>query len=346
MSTRRSSTGSASGGGSRGSRAGRGVTRLTSITRSVGGLCSSTPIRPPGAATTQVRRCCAANSARVPAGDHSPNSATARACSGSRPLAVSGPITAAASASDSRSPSGPGRPGAPGGRGAPGRARVRSTVAAVSGAVPSAPKPSRPSVSTVSSPRCRPSASMTVSSSPGSSSIAVTAPGCTRYRSSRGSAGSSPGRTRRGRSVDTVTGGSPPDGLVGLVLGRVREQFVRQGTLALRVERPWSRWRASPCSTPSPLCRICNHDSGRRLPALHVAEGTPETFPAKGGAKPPAARPFSPPAPTVPRRPAGARGSHGRYDSPTISPFSSRSIRAAAGLVPSPGMVRISPQIG
>src|SRR5262249_53074645 len=33
-------------------------------------------------------------------------------------------------------------------------------------------------------------------------------------------------------------------------------------------------------------------------------------------------------------------------DSPTISPFSSRSIRAAAGLVPSPGMVRVSPQIG
>jgi hypothetical protein len=32
--------------------------------------------------------------------------------------------------------------------------------------------------------------------------------------------------------------------------------------------------------------------------------------------------------------------------SPTISPFSSRSIRAAAGFVPSPGMVRISPQIG
>ena len=139
VSTRRSSTGSASGGGSRGSRGRRGVTRRTSITRSEGGLCSSTPISPPGAATTQVRRCCAANSARVPAGDHSPNSATARACSGSRPRAASGPMTAAASASGSRSPSGPGRPGAPGGRGVPGRASARSTVAAVSGRRPERP---------------------------------------------------------------------------------------------------------------------------------------------------------------------------------------------------------------
>jgi hypothetical protein len=34
------------------------------------------------------------------------------------------------------------------------------------------------------------------------------------------------------------------------------------------------------------------------------------------------------------------------YDSPTIWPSSSRSMRAAAGLVPSPGMVLMSPQIG
>ena len=139
VSTRRSSTGSASGGGSRGSRGCRGVTRRTSITRSEGGLCSSTPISPPGAATTQVSRCCAVNSARVPAGDHSPNSATARVCSGSSPRAASWPMTAAASASGRRSPSGPGGTAAPGGRGAPGRASARSTVAAVSAAVPSAP---------------------------------------------------------------------------------------------------------------------------------------------------------------------------------------------------------------
>ena len=118
VSTRRSSTGSASGGGSRGSRGCRGCARRTSITRSDGGLCPSTPIGPPGAATTHVRRCCAVNSARVPAGDHSPNSATARTCSGSSPRAASGPMTAAAPAWDGA---------------------ARSTVAAVSGAVPSAP---------------------------------------------------------------------------------------------------------------------------------------------------------------------------------------------------------------
>src|SRR4249920_1882124 len=44
-----------------------------------------------------------------------------------------------------------------------------------------------------------------------------------------------------------------------------------------------------------------------------------------------------------PQRPDRIRADQ---DSPTISPFSSRSMRAAAGFVPSPGMVRISPQIG
>lgn len=40
-------------------------------------------------------------------------------------------------------------------------------------------------------------------------------------------------------------------------------------------------------------------------------------------------------------------GDSGRpYDSPAISPFSSMSIRSAAGLEPSPGIVRMSPQIG
>ena len=53
-----------------------------------------------------------------------------------------------------------------------------------------------------------------------------------------------------------------------------------------------------------PLCPICNHDSGRRLPALHVAEGTPETCPAKGGAK---RRPRG----RSPRAPASAGGGAG-----------------------------------
>jgi hypothetical protein len=35
-----------------------------------------------------------------------------------------------------------------------------------------------------------------------------------------------------------------------------------------------------------------------------------------------------------------------RYDNPTISPFSSKSMIDAAGRVPRPGMVRISPQMG
>ena len=35
-----------------------------------------------------------------------------------------------------------------------------------------------------------------------------------------------------------------------------------------------------------------------------------------------------------------------RYDSPMISSFSSMSIRCAAGSAPSPGIVRMSPQIG
>src|SRR6266487_6189738 len=48
-------------------------------------------------------------------------------------------------------------------------------------------------------------------------------------------------------------------------------------------------------------------------------------------------------APAHPQRPGRTRADQ---DSPTISPFSSRSMRAAAGFVPSPGMVRISPQIG
>ena len=65
----------------------------------------------------------------------------------------------------------------------------------------------------------------------------------------------------------------------------------------------------------------------------------------KGGAKRPGRQAFA-----DGRRRAPAAIANGRIradqDSPTISPFSSRSIRAAAGFVPSPGMVRISPQIG
>jgi hypothetical protein len=219
VSTRRSSTGSASGGGSRGSRGCRGAVRLTSITRSEGGLCSSTPIRPSGAATTQVRRCCAVNSACVPACDHSPNRPHR-----ARLLRVEPSRRQRADDRGGfrlRQPAAvaPGWAGCAWWPGAPGRASARSTVAAVSGAVPSAPKSSRPSVSTVSSPRCRPSVSVTVSTSPGSSSTAVTAPGRTRYRSSDGSAGSSPGRIRRGRSADSVMVRSPAYWLLGLVPG-------------------------------------------------------------------------------------------------------------------------------
>src|SRR5262249_29649167 len=106
--------------------------------------------------------------------------------------------------------------------------------------------------------------------------------------SSRGSAGSRPGRRRRGRpagtcpgpagawrSADTVTAGSPSDRLVGLVLGRPGEQLRRRLTPSLHGEPLWPR-----------------------------------------------------------------------YDSPTISPFSSRSIRAAAGFADRPGIVLMSPQIG
>jgi hypothetical protein len=39
-------------------------------------------------------------------------------------------------------------------------------------------------------------------------------------------------------------------------------------------------------------------------------------------------------------------GDPGSYDSPTISPFSSISIRSAAALEPGPGIVLMSPQIG
>ena len=85
VSTRRSSSGSASGGGSGRCSGRRGLTRRTSSTRSEGGLSAATDIGPPGAATTAVRLRRAANSARVPAGDHSPNSATARAWPGSSP---------------------------------------------------------------------------------------------------------------------------------------------------------------------------------------------------------------------------------------------------------------------
>src|SRR5262249_14279557 len=69
--------------------------RRTSISKSDGGLSSSTDISPPGAAITQVTDCWATNDARVPAGDHSPNSATARACAGSRPRAARVVATAA-----------------------------------------------------------------------------------------------------------------------------------------------------------------------------------------------------------------------------------------------------------
>ena len=45
-------------------------------------------------------------------------------------------------------------------------------------------------------------------------------------------------------------------------------------------------------------------------------------------------------------RPTGRVLEVAHQDSPTISPFSSKSMRAAAGFLPSPGIVRISPQIG
>src|SRR5215470_5744498 len=93
---------------------------------------------------------------------------------------------------------------------------------------------------------------------------------------------------------------------------------------------------------------ICTRDSGRRLPALHEAEGMPETCPAKGDVKPPPLRMRVTGASEAGRAGVTGRcaGATGDQLSPTISPFSSRSIRAAAGFVPSPGMVRISPQIG
>ena len=91
VSTRRSSSGSASGGGSGRCSGRRGLTRRTSSTRSEGGLSAATDIGPPGAATTATRLRRAANSARVPAGDHSPNRATARAWPGSSPRPASEP---------------------------------------------------------------------------------------------------------------------------------------------------------------------------------------------------------------------------------------------------------------
>src|SRR5215510_5129745 len=42
----------------------------------------------------------------------------------------------------------------------------------------------------------------------------------------------------------------------------------------------------------------------------------------------------------------GAARRQPRHDSPTISPWESRSIRAAAGFADRPGIVRMSPQIG
>ena len=117
VSTRRSSSGSASGGGSGRCSGRRGLTRRTSSTRSEGGLSAATDIGPPGAPTTATRCRAAVNSARVPVGDHSPNSATARARAGSRPRSARGRVTAEA---------------------LPGLAMDRSTVAAVSASVPSA----------------------------------------------------------------------------------------------------------------------------------------------------------------------------------------------------------------
>ena len=102
VSTRRSSSGSASGGGSGRCSGRRGLTRRTSSTRSEGGLSAATDIGPPGAATTAVRLRRAANSARVPAGDHSPNSATARAWPGSSPRSASEPMTAERAAMERR----------------------------------------------------------------------------------------------------------------------------------------------------------------------------------------------------------------------------------------------------
>ncbi len=52
------------------------------------------------------------------------------------------------------------------------------------------------------------------------------------------------------------------------------------------------------------------------------------------------------PSPTMAVR-SGSNGIAARaYDRPTISPDSSKSMTAAAGRVPRPGIVRISPQIG
>src|SRR6266498_5994711 len=114
-------------------------------------------------------------------------------------------------------------------------ASARSTVAGPSAVAPSAAKPPPPGCRTVSSPRCLPSGSITVISSPWPSSTAVTAPGRTRYRSSRGSAGTRPGRISRGRSV-TVTAGSPSDRLLGLALSGLGEQLLGQRPLPLGVQ--------------------------------------------------------------------------------------------------------------
>ncbi len=65
----------------------------------------------------------------------------------------------------------------------------------------------------------------------------------------------------------------------------------------------------------------------------------------KRGAKPPPSPVFAAGAGGVVA--AGGRAeAMARYDSPTISPLASRSIRAAAGFADNPGIVRISPQIG
>ena len=93
---RKSSRGSASGGGSSTSSCVRGIARRTSTTRSLGGGAPST-IRPAGAAITTTTGRSAVNACDDPGSDHSPKSIAAVASVGSSPRAVSPATTSRAS---------------------------------------------------------------------------------------------------------------------------------------------------------------------------------------------------------------------------------------------------------
>ncbi|MFB9071061.1 hypothetical protein ACFFX0_07595 [Citricoccus parietis] len=206
-SIRTSRTGSARGGGSSISRGRYGSARWTSIIRSEGGFCSSKDMAQVGFPTTAVTGRCAVNVSRDPAGDQPPNRRTPWAASGRSPRRARAVTTVATCwlSKDEASVNAP------------------STVAGASARSPRAEKSSPPLPSTVSSAAWAPKRSTTVSSSPDSSSRAVTPPGRTQYRSCPGTTGSSPGCTNRGlarssgsevrsgRSRGAVTG-IPPQG--------------------------------------------------------------------------------------------------------------------------------------